>query len=980
MVPKVFISSTNADLRDFRQAARDAALKVGCFPVMFEHWSASGSRVPLEACLEAVRECDLLVAIVAHRYGWVPDAERATGYRSITWLECETALQAGKEVVAFVVEDGCPWPIELREEYGAIEAVRKGVPTPEELLAIRRGVEELGKFKAWLNSLGIRAVFNSPADLRGEIIAALNDWRLQRTDVSPHLAEESGDPARYLHNLYEVCRYIDIRGLHVGSGKAHRFPIEELYIPLQFRANAAVSSRNLSEIPDEQLKAILGHRCSVLIGDPGSGKTTLLRRIGFHLAASWLRINSTPTPEELTIEDELPLPFFVRLSDLSMFVERAVANPAADVPTEWDSATWLLRFLAKMAVDNNFGLSEGWFHKLLEEGRGIVLVDGLDEAPTLQARKVMSRLIEKCAQVYKDCRFVVTSRPKAYTAETMLYAFEPFEVQSLSESAVRLFLSRWCEALFPDEPSLREKHLAELQFALESRSDIRRMALNPVMLTALAVVHWNQKRIPEQRAELYESIIMWLARARENRKGRSSAERCINLLQAIALAMQNSGEGRLVELSRRSAAELIAPRFEDADSGVEAAESFLVEEELDSGIVVARGDNLRFWHLSFQEFLAARATAALRERDQGRLLLANLDKTLSSEWRETVLLFAGIIYHQGPEKLDAFLGLVLGSDPTSSTLPRKAKIVGLIGSIQRDLASFHYKFQDPRFEGIRTNVMSVFDVAGAQILEPAARLEAAEAIGQSGDPRLDEQHWTEMPGGTFLIGAQHSDPDAPGYDPCALKNEGPCTVLAVETFRISQFPVTVSEFELFVADGGYDEPKCWSQAGFGRWKHPEQWDTQLQYPNRPVVGVSWYEAEAYCRWTGYGVRLPTGVQWERAARGAEGRSFPWGDQQPNDLLLNYISTPVSRKEQDSSCVGRPTPVGFYPAGATPEGLMDMGGNVFEWCQDEVKDSIKTVRGGAYNSVALFVRAAFRGRYDASTRKDFIGFRVCAGPL
>jgi formylglycine-generating enzyme required for sulfatase activity len=965
---------------DFRQAARDAALKAGFFPAMFEHWAASGRRAPLEACLDAVRGCDLLVVIVAHRYGWVPDSERLSGYRSITWLECEAAIRAGREVLAFMLDEKCSWPIELKEEYAAIEAVRKGVPTPEELLSIRRGIQELVKFKAWLSSLGVRARFNSSSDLRGEVIAALNDWRLRRTDFAQLAENDAEDPSRYLRNLHEICRYIDIRGLQVGSGKAHRFPIEELYIPIEFRANIASSSRNTSEIPAQQLKAILERRCSVIIGNPGSGKTTLLRRIVFNLTASWLRVNSVPLPDELNTQDEVPLPILVRLSDLSMFVERSAANPSADIPTEADSVNWLIRFLGKMSAENSLGLSETWFRKLLEDGRGIVLIDGLDEAPTLQSRKTMARLVENCARVYTNCHFVVTSRPKAYTAETTLYAFEPFEVQPLGESAVNLFLSRWCEALFPEETPLRERHFAELQFALQSRPDIRRMATNPVMLTALATVHWNARRIPEQRAELYESIVLWLARARESRKGRTSAERCINLLQAIALAMQNSSEGRLVEMNRRGAAEQIASRFEDGGSSVEAAERFLIEEELDSGIVVGRGDNLRFWHLSFQEFLAARAAAGLREQDQDELFFSDLSKTLSSEWRETLLLFSGILYHQGPEKLDAFVSHFLGHS-RDSTLARKAKLVGLIGSIQRDLASFHYKFQDPRFEEMRGSVMSVFEHTGIQVLEPAARLEAAEAIGQSGDPRLDEPHWIEMSSGTFLIGAQSDDPEAIGYDPCALRNEGPCAMVAVQKFRISRFPVTVAEFENFIADDGYDHSKYWKNDGFGRWKRPEQWDAQLQYPNRPVVGVSWYEAQAYCRWSGYGVRLPTGIQWERAARGIQSRLFPWGDEQPNDTLLNYASALSSNKEERSrTYVGRPTPVGFYPTGATPDGVMDMAGNVFEWCQDEIEVSFRLVRGGGYNSVSLFVRAAFKGRYEAGTRRDFIGFRICSTPL
>ena len=141
------------------------------------------------------------------------------------------------------------------------------------------------------------------------------------------------------------------------------------------------------------------------------------------------------------------------------------------------------------------------------------------------------------------------------------------------------------------------------------------------MLTALAVVHWNERRLPEQRADLYDSIVHWLARSREQRPGRPSAERCLALLQELALYMQNHPEGRQVQLPSRWAAEALAAEFGERAGEGRAAPSrravtrssapsgFLDEEEIDSGIVVGRGNEVSFWHLTFQEYLAARAIA-----------------------------------------------------------------------------------------------------------------------------------------------------------------------------------------------------------------------------------------------------------------------------------------------------------------------------------------------------------------------------------
>jgi len=188
-----------------------------------------------------------------------------------------------------------------------------------------------------------------------------------------------------------------------------------------------------------------------------------------------------------------------------------------------------------------------------------------------------------------------------------------------------------------------DKHRQELLAALHARPNIRRLARNTVMLTVLAVVHWNEKRLPEQRAELYESILGWLARSREQRPGRTLPGRALAILRELALAMQLHPDGRQVQVPRRWAAERIAGAFGDpADHRVvDKAECFLGEEEIDSGIVVARGHDIRFWHLTFQEYLAARAVGGRGEAEQRELLLKPPERFYAPEWKEVVLLLGG---------------------------------------------------------------------------------------------------------------------------------------------------------------------------------------------------------------------------------------------------------------------------------------------------------------------------------------------------
>ncbi len=144
--------------------------------------------------------------------------------------------------------------------------------------------------------------------------------------------------------------------------------------------------------------------------------------------------------------------------------------------------------------------------------------------------------------------------------------------------------------------------------------------------------------------------------------------------------------------------------------------------------------------------------------------------------------------------------------------------------------------------------------------------------------------------------------------------------MELDAFRIGRWPVTVAEYALFLDDGGYADARWWEAGGHGQWPEPDQWEDQLQHPNRPLIRASWFEAAAYCTWlserrraTGLArsprerVRLPTEAEWEFAARGAEGRRYPWGKTKPGPELLNFDQN-----------IGAPTPVGIYPKGATAE--------------------------------------------------------------
>ena len=149
----------------------------------------------------------------------------------------------------------------------------------------------------------------------------------------------------------------------------------------------------------------------------------------------------------------------------------------------------------------------------------------------------------------------------------------------------------------------------------------------------------------------------------------------------------------------------------------------------------------------------------------------------------------------------------------------------------------------------------------------------------------------------------------------------------------------------------------------------ELWhDAKWNGSNQPVVGVCFWEAEAFCRWAGGW--LPDDRQWEAAARGPQGNEYPWGDEWQNGIC--------NTRELD---LGRTSPVGVFSASRSqPFGLDDAAGNVWEWCVDEVKSKTwgvcRVVRGGSWVNYRDIARCGYRGRGRPEDRLNDLGFRLC----
>jgi formylglycine-generating enzyme required for sulfatase activity len=219
-----------------------------------------------------------------------------------------------------------------------------------------------------------------------------------------------------------------------------------------------------------------------------------------------------------------------------------------------------------------------------------------------------------------------------------------------------------------------------------------------------------------------------------------------------------------------------------------------------------------------------------------------------------------------------------------------------------------------------------------------------------------------IPAGGFWMG---SDP------PEGQDNEHPRRRVATGAYQIGETPVTNAEFAAALRSlDFYRRREAWTEEGWKwreengitapRFQGDEAWRDYLG-PDQPLVGVSWYEADAFAR--SLEMRLPTEAEWERAARGDDGRRFPWGDEWTKDLAAHRGGARHT------------LPVRSLAKNRSPYGLYDCAGNVWEWCADLYSPGLRSARGGSWNAHPPQLRCAARNAWPPDARFSNLGFRL-----
>jgi hypothetical protein len=746
----------------------------------------------------------------------------------------------------------------------------------------------------------------------------------------------------------------------------------------------------------------------ILLGDPGSGKSTALRYTTILLAQALRGLR----PLDLTGWRAPRLPLLAPLGTLAKHFAAGGDDTAA------------LRVLIAETLEGGGARPRAGLAALLPRlwSEAILMLDGLDElsgAPgsgnTPSPRERAAVAIRALARELPDTPIVVTSRVLPYRAPAgeawRLPDGERWrerEVRPFAFGQVRHFVSRWYEASLttPEAAPARAAALiAELEANPALRQAIapaglgaeREPPASPLLLTMLTILHYNRdgRPLPPERDELYEKLVDLLLHRWEPRRSdpvyeredllrrlniaglKGSTEPLRRVLHEIAFkaheSAQRGGDGRGVidgDTLTGRLGRYFRETLECSPAEVdEKVAIFLDVLRDDAGLLSRLGDNTYvFPHLTFQEYLAGCYLAdrespadAAYERWRG----ADADR-----WREALLLMSGRLRQTNSAAREGVRWLKrlarerfpLGDELRPKEAAQRQRDA-LLAADCYEVLGRRTRIDREQWEEVEALLQASFVAAlpaardQATYLLPRERNRLGLALAQLGDPRpgvctlpagLDDPYWAApIPAGTYPIA------------------DGQARV-RLNAFRVARYPVTVWQYRQFVDAGGYQDEQWWTPEGKQRRKQlwpPHRWgNPDWTADNQPVVGVSWYEAMAFCTWlnalttlpAGWRIRLPSEAEWEVAATwdAAARATRAWAPPE-GELWQNVAEAEI----------GRTSVVGLFPQGASPCGALDMAGNVWEWCSSsyegypeqaaELRDNFTTgdydvpLRGGAY---------------------------------
>ncbi|EFO79651.1 signal transduction protein [Oscillochloris trichoides DG-6] len=769
--------------------------------------------------------------------------------------------------------------------------------------------------------------------------------------------------------------------------------------------------------PQIVTEALAAQRHVVLLGEPGGGKSTVLRYLARHLARAGIE-EGYDLAAHIDGWGELGrlLPIVVPLLPLARLLQGSPKNCG----TASDLWNYLVDYLQPKGTAT--GLADAVWAEV-EAGHVMLLLDGLDEVAGAESRLRVVQAISAFATEHPTCRIVVSCRVRAYDAQINpenrhwhLPGWPTVTLADLTPAQMEHFVAAWYGAVAMADPNIaaqRAERVAELRTALQARPDLRELGKRPLLLTIMALVHLRQRNLPEDRASLYRECVeillgRWELRGKEETEYKAlmdyiglpgiEVKALRPLLAEVAFTAHQALSAQNPGVLSSATLHVLVQKFLDTKghpNPYAGAQRFLEYTDYRAGLIHASGAaaDYQFAHLTFQEYLAGLALVGAE-----RPVQAILDRRHDERWRVPIFLGIG---HAVGEGLPSLFRDLLDELTSDAQTPQGQRDLILAAELAADVR--WERLEGPGFKRLKTGMAhDLAAVVEGTLLPAAERVRAGELLAGLGDPRPGvctlPPVMVEIAGGSFVIGITETEAnqwnEVYGHDWASreINNQS----LVIMTFEMARYLTTNAQFKHFIDADGYNPEQPWWEIGKQRrgQKHIRQplfWNDSrfgIARPNHPVVGVSWYEATAFCVWLtqhlqdGYVYRLPSEAEWEFAARGVERRMYAWGNAQPDSEQVNFNT------QYDGT-----TTVGCFSAGATPNTeLLDMAGNVWEWTcsklqfypynpydgREDISSLVKTrfvMRGGAWFNQSINLRATSRGNYAPESRNQRVGFRV-----
>jgi formylglycine-generating enzyme required for sulfatase activity len=847
-------------------------------------------------------------------------------------------------------------------------------------------------------------------------------------DIVDRLGPKKSDLHReYLKQIVKRTDNLDLSAFDTDSADTDTdqdmVALTDVYIDLNLKGGAEKENRLMAskdraesvDTPPTVLETFGKQAQMILLGEPGGGKTTFAQYLSHCLARH--QCGSCDLENKL-LEQGWPrqklglVPVPVILRDLVAWLGKE-PKPTAE------KAALFIDYLAHVLKEWNLAGFEERLTELIRTGRTVIFLDGLDEVVTDAAtRKRVIAMIKALPDVIGAGSIMVTCRVLSYEEDKMLQlgaGWRPGELDQFTDEQVDRFLAAWFQCRKDCRlETMPDNDCRELQQAVR-RPGLKDLYRKPLLLTVMAIVHTKKGRLPDASVQLYEEIVDILLSRWDKKKSDGDAQglskltdllreaetdafKLLKALSRVAFdAHKHYGEGKTdgddgQQIAQISAAALktalksLHPDYKQhpatgEDDRWAARVVYLMKYR--AGLLIERADGVFYFpHRIFQEYLAACHLTS------GDFVNTLLDLQVDRQaWRVVVLL---AVDRQVQIIKNNFLPLqltqrLLQKADAASLGDSQGRYAWLAGECLLKIGVRETLDEAFGPETIAKTKAALKNLCLQEHFTPRERDQAAIVLGKLGDDRpgidlgadkLPDIEWMPVSGEPFVMGEGDTS--------------FTCNLLDGKPYRISKYPITVRQYRAFIDAGGYENDDYWAAIPDGlKWRNnenikvPEDYGEPFNFDNHPQVGVSWYEAVAFCNWfseqSGTRISLPTEAQWERAARHTDGRIYPWGPGYEAGCC-----------NVDDAGIGSTSAVGIFPVDTAQCGAMDMAGNVWEWCcskwrddyadyersvDDKLKgDDSRVLRGGSWFGSRGGARCASRGRDAPSDRVSAVGFR------